>query len=129
MPYHENANPSIMERKAALLLSEGDMIFVTEFSFPDLKSSRGRPLRFDFAVFETLEDLEKETPKFLLELNGEQHYAQKFQTKEEFIRQQSNDKKKKMYCAAKGIPLVIVPYTEYHSMTLDGILEEGRYFD
>lgn len=129
MPYYENTNPSILERKAAMLLSQGDILYVTEFSFPDLKSSSGRPLRFDFAIFETPEDLELERPKFLMEMNGEQHYAKKFQTNEEFRRQQSNDKKKKMYCAAKHIPLVEIPWTEYHAMTLDGILEAGKYFD
>lgn len=71
MPYQENDHPSNLERKAAMLLSQGDIIYVTEFSFPDLKSDRGIPLRFDFAIFETPEDLAIERPKFLLELQGE----------------------------------------------------------
>lgn len=84
MPWQENDHPSIMERKAAMLLDQGDILYVTEFSFPDLKSDRGIPLRFDFAIFESPEDMEKERPKFLLEMQGEQHYKQKFQTKEGF---------------------------------------------
>lgn len=68
MPYQKNDNPSILERKCAMLLDQGDILYVTEFSFPDLKSERGNPLRFDFAVFETPEDLEKERPKFLIEM-------------------------------------------------------------
>ena len=128
MPYQENSNPSIMERKAAMLLEQGDIIYVTEFSFPDLKSERGIPLRFDFAVFETPEDLEKEQPFGLIEIQGEQHFKQKFQTKEQFARQQANDKRKRMYCNAKGIPLVAIPYSDYNSMTLEGILEALNYF-
>lgn len=54
-----------------MLLDQGDILYVTEFSFPDLKSERGNLLRFDFAIFETLEDLEAERPKFLIEMQGE----------------------------------------------------------
>lgn len=129
MPYQENTNPSILERKAAMLLDQGDIIYVTEFSFPDLKSERGVQLRFDFAIFETPEDLENERPKFLLEMQGEQHFAQKFQTLETFNRQKTNDKRKRAYCNAKGIVLLAIPYTEYNNMTLDSILEQGKYFD
>lgn len=129
MPYYENTNPSIMERKAAALLDSGDLIYVSEFSFNDLKSEYGIPLRFDFAIFETPEDLKAEKPKFLLELQGEQHFKQKFQTAEKFRRQQSNDKRKRNYCNVKRIPLVAIPYTEYNNMSLDDILEKGHYFD
>lgn len=54
-----------------MLLDQGDILYVTEFSFPDLKSERGNLLRFDFAIFETPEDLEAERPKFLIEMQGE----------------------------------------------------------
>lgn len=129
MPYYENTNPSILERKAAMLLDQGDILYVTEFSYPDLKSDRGVPLRFDFAIFESPEDLEREQPAFLLELNGQQHYEQKFQSTQAFRRQQANDKRKVAYCRAKNIPLVTVPWTDYHQMTLDAILEEGKFFN
>ena len=129
MPYYENTNPSVLERKAAMLLDQGDILYVTEFSFLDLKSDKGVPLRFDFAIFATPEDLEQELPAFVLELNGEQHYKQKFQTKESFTRQQANDKRKRAYCAAKRITLVTVPWLDYNSMSLDSILEAGHYFD
>jgi len=78
MPYSENTNPSNLERKARMLLDSGDILYVTEFWFQDLKSDKGIPLKFDFAVFETPEDLAAERPKFLLELQGEQHYKKKW---------------------------------------------------
>ena len=112
-----------------MLLDQGDILYVTEFSFPDLKSERGNLLRFDFAVFETPEDLEAERPKFLIEMQGEQHYKQKFQSREAFARQQANDKRKRNYCNAKGHVLVAIPYTELNSMTLDSILGQGKYFE
>lgn len=129
MPYYENTTPSRLEMKCARLLEEGDIIYVTEFSFPDLKSDRGVPLRFDFAIFESLEDLKIERPKALIELQGEQHFRQKFTSKVSFLRQQANDKRKRYYCKAKGITLVAIPYTEYNSMTLDDILERCKFFD
>lgn len=117
---------SIGERKIKMLLEQGDIDFVQEYSFPDLKSDRGIPLRFDFAVFT---DSTYTKVAFLIEYQGEQHYKQKFQTREGFARQQANDKRKRAYCAAKGYTLVAIPYTEYNSMTLDSILEQGKYFD
>lgn len=72
--YYDNTNPSNFERKAALLLDRGDILYVTEFSFPDLKSDKGVHLRFDFAIFDSPAALERGEPSFLLELNGAQHY-------------------------------------------------------
>lgn len=117
---------SIGERKIAMLLNQGDIFYEQEYSFPDLKSDKGILLRFDFAVFESPDD---SRPKFLIEFQGEQHYKQKFQSTEGFHRQQANDKRKRAYCAAKGILLVAIPFTEYNAMTLDSILEQGRFFD
>ncbi len=129
MPYQKNSNPSMFERKIAMLLDDGDIIYVAEFSFNDLKSIKGRPLRFDFAVFDSEEDLKAEHPRFLIEAQGQQHYEQRFQTKEVFARQQANDKRKRSYCQVKGIPLVSIPYIDYNIITLDSILEQGHYFE
>ena len=117
------------EIKIHEILEANDINFKEEYEFAGLKAPSGRPLRFDFAVFETPEDLERERPKFLIEMQGEQHYKQKFQSKEAFARQQANDKRKRNYCNAKGYVLVAIPYTELNSMTLDSILEQGKFFD
>lgn len=120
---------SIGERKIAMLLDQGDILYKQEFSFPDLKSDKGIPLRFDFAVFESPEDYEANRVKFLIEFQGEQHYRQKFTSREAFNRQVANDKRKRSYCNVKGYCLIAIPYTEYNSMTLDSILEQGHFFD
>ena len=117
---------SIGERKIAMLLEQGDVYFKQEYEFPDLKSDRGVTLRFDFAVFEHPED---ERPKFLIEYQGEQHFKQKFQTRESFARQLANDKRKRAYCSAKGLTLVAIPFTEYNTITLESLLEQGKFFD
>lgn len=64
-----------MESKAEIktrkLLDAGDILYEQEFSFPDLKSMNGNLLRFDFAIYETPQDMENKKVKFLLELQGE----------------------------------------------------------
>lgn len=115
------------ERKLEYLLKEAEIPFIAEYSFPDLKSSSGHPLRFDYVIFDNF-DCEGR-PKACIEIQGAQHYEQRFQTAIQFARQQSNDKKKKGYCRAKGIPLVEIPYTDYNTMNIEDILERAHYFD
>ena len=83
----EDNQGSFLERKAAWLLNEGDIIYEREFSFPDLKSAAGILLRFDFAIFETAECRANRQPKFLLEMQGEQHFKPKFTNAATFARQ------------------------------------------
>jgi len=40
------------EIKIEEILKESGLEFAEEYSFPDLVSNMGRPLRFDFAVFD-----------------------------------------------------------------------------
>lgn len=124
-----NEQGSFGERKIAWLLDEGDILYEREFSFPDLKSSAGVLLRFDFAIFDDMQSLELKKPKALIEYQGEQHFRPKFTNAATFARQQANDKRKRQYCAVKGITLVAIPYTDFNSMTLDSILESCKFFD
>ena len=57
------------EIKIFEILTEAGFDFKEEYSFSDLVSSSGRPLRFDFAVFDDNGDID-----FLIEYNGIQHY-------------------------------------------------------
>lgn len=56
------------EIKIEDILNIADLDFKEEYSFPDLLSNNGRPLRFDFAVFDDTGDLD-----FLIEFQGIQH--------------------------------------------------------
>ena len=60
------------EIKIEEILQEAGLHFEEEYIFPDLVSSSGRPLRFDFAVFEDNGDID-----FLIEYQGIQHYEPK----------------------------------------------------
>jgi hypothetical protein len=43
---------SRLEIKTQMLLDEAGFDYTTEYIFPNLVASSGRPLRFDFAVFD-----------------------------------------------------------------------------
>lgn len=57
------------EIKIAEIFEMNDVNFKEEYEFPELKSPNGRPLRFDFAVFDDDGNLD-----FLIEYQGKQHY-------------------------------------------------------
>jgi len=56
------------EIKIHEILTHAGIDFKEEYSFVDLISSSGRPLRFDFAVFDDAGELD-----FLIEYQGIQH--------------------------------------------------------
>lgn len=107
------------EIKIEEILSQSGLDFSQEYSFPDLVSNRGRPLRFDFAVFDDQHNLE-----FLIQFQGIQHY----QAKEKFggynglRKQQFNDMRKREYCKKHNIKLVIIPYWDEPRVTYDYIM-------
>lgn len=60
------------EIKIYEILQKTGLPFQEEYSFPDLKSNTGTPLRFDFCVFDDCGDID-----FLIEYQGIQHYEAK----------------------------------------------------
>lgn len=57
------------EIKIEEILQEAGLNFKEEYIFPDLKSSNGRALRFDFVVFDDDGIID-----FIIEYQGKQHY-------------------------------------------------------
>ena len=112
------------EIKIAEILQQAGLVFEEEYIFPDLVSLSGRPLRFDFAVFDDCGDLE-----FLIEFQGIQHYEakSKFGGFTGLRKQQYNDMKKREYCAKHGIPLIAIPYWDEGRMDYDYIMPAAGY--
>ena len=112
------------EIKIEEILQMNDMTFVEEYTFPDLVSFSGHPLRFDFAVFDDSGDLD-----FLIEYQGIQHYEakSKFGGISGLRKQQFNDMKKREYCKKHGIPLIAIPYWEEGRITYDYIMTLAGY--
>ena len=107
------------EIKIEEILTQAGLSFEEEYIFPDLISSNGRPLRFDFAVFDDNGDLD-----FLIEYQGIQHYEpkSKFGGYSGLRKQQYNDMKKREYCAKHNIPLIASPYWDEGRVNYDYII-------
>lgn len=104
------------EIKIEGILQQNEVSFTEEYEVPGLISPSGRPLRFDFAVFDDEGNLD-----FLIEYQGKQHYqpVSKFGGSRGFYQQQYNDNLKREWCKKNRIPLVEVPYTEENLITYD----------
>lgn len=107
------------EIKIEEILQQAGLNFTEEYSFPDLISSSGRPLRFDFAVFDDNDNLD-----FLIEYQGIQHYLpkSKFGGFSGLRKQQYNDLMKREYCKKHNIILIAIPYTDENKINYDYIM-------
>ena len=117
-------NASRGEIKIREILEEAGLDFKMEYIFPDLKTSNGRPLRFDFVVFDDDGKID-----FLIEYQGKQHYepSNKFGGKRGFFQQQYNDNQKRRFCALHDLKLIEVPYTEENLVSYDYIMHKAGY--
>ena len=109
---------SFGERKIHEILEESGLNYKMEYIFPDLRSSNGRPLRFDFVVFDDDGNID-----FLIEFQGEQHYTsvEHFGGQKHLQIQKYNDTRKREYCLRKDIPLLTIPYWDYDNLNYDYI--------
>ena len=112
------------EIKIHEILTFAGLKFKEEYIFPDLVSSSGRPLRFDFAVFDDEDELD-----FLIEYQGIQHYQakSKFGGVSGLRKQQYNDMKKREYCQKHNIPLILVPYWDEDRVDYDYLRTAAGY--
>ena len=112
------------EIKICDILDQAGLSYVEEYSFPDLVSSSGRPLRFDFCVFDDDGEID-----FLIEFQGIQHYQakSKFGGSQGLYRQKYNDTQKRQYCQKHNITLVSIPYWDMHIMDYDYIMKLAGY--
>lgn len=115
---------SQMEIRIYDILTDAGLPFEEEYEFPDLVSSSGRHLRFDFAVFTDEGDLD-----FLIEAQGIQHYRpiKKFGGSRGLYRQQYNDTLKRRYCLEHNIRLISIPYYDENKITYDYIMKAAGY--
>lgn len=112
------------EIKICDILENAGLDFKEEYIFNDLVSSSGRPLRFDFAVFDDNGEVD-----FLIEYQGIQHYEakSKFGGAKGLYQQQYNDRQKREYCKQKGYTLVTIPYWEEGILDYDYIMKAAGY--
>ena len=106
------------------ILTQAGLSFQQEYSFQDLVSSSGHPLRFDFAVFDDDDELD-----FLIQFQGIQHYQPKpkFGGMTGLKKQQFYDMLKREYCQKHGITLVLIPYWDQDIIDYDYIMNLAGY--
>lgn len=113
------------EAKIFNILTENDILFIPQFSYPDLFSEKGGILKFDFAVFSN-----RITISNLIEYQGIQHYKKTGRFTENMVAEiQKRDKLKKEYCKKYNIPLVIIPYTHYKDISLTDLLNNSSFLE
>lgn len=112
------------EVKIYHILKDAGLPFEEEYEFPDLVSSNGKHLRFDFCVFDDDNNID-----FLLEFNGQQHYrpVPKFGGSRGLYRQQYNDNLKRQYCIKNNLRLVTIPYYDENKLSYDYIMRLAGY--
>lgn len=112
------------EIKICDILDAAGLPYQEEYIFSDLVSSSGRPLRFDFAVFDDDGDID-----FLIEYQGIQHYEakSKFGGAKGLYRQKFNDAQKRKYCAEHDIKLICIPYWDEQLVDYDYIMKAAGY--
>lgn len=112
------------EIKIEEILAQANLPFVEEYAFPDLTGFRGDALRFDFAVLDDDGQVD-----FLIEYQGIQHYIakSKFGGASGLRKQQVYDLRKRQYCKAHNITLVIIPYWEQNLINYDYIMKAAGY--
>ena len=112
------------EIKICDILDAAGLVYKEEYSFPDLISTSGRPLRFDFCVFDDNGDID-----FLIEYQGIQHYEakSKFGGAKGLYQQKYNDTQKRKYCQEHGYTLIAIPYWHEGIMDYDYIMKAAGY--
>lgn len=99
------------EQNIIKLLSENNIEFSTQYTFPDLKGVNNGGLRFDFAIFKN------HRLSHLIEYNGKQHYTQpEGKWKNGYDNLIENDKRKKDYCEKNHIRLIVIPYNKQYTI-------------
>lgn len=103
------------ERMIIDLLVENNINFITQYTFPDLKTEKNGILRFDFAIFKDNQLYE------LIEFQGRQHYFGpdgKWSQCDDLETIQLRDNLKVEYCKKNNIKLIIIPYTDIGNIDL-----------
>lgn len=113
---------SFGELQIESVLKENQIDYKKEFSFANLVSENGVPLRFDFAVFKN------NKLDCLIEYDGEQHYLSKADKmwSDTLLKRRERDKIKNQYALNNGILLYRIPYWEKNNITFDTIFDKSH---
>lgn len=111
---------SFGEKAIEKILKDNNILYKKEYTFSNLTSSNNVPLRFDFAILNNNNTIER-----LIEYDGEQHYLDKtneFWKRDSLEQRQEKDNLKNNYCNLNNIKLVRIPYWEKNNISIDMLL-------
>ena len=110
---------SIGERNIEQVLKSNYIKYQKEYTFPNLVSSKGYPLRYDFAILNMFGEVTR-----LIEFDGIQHNepTEYFGGEKAYYKLREHDWLKNRYAKGHHIPLVRIPYSERDTITLDILL-------
>lgn len=102
---------SFNEQQIIKILTENNIEFSTQYTFPDLLGINNGHLRFDFAIFKD------KKLSHLIEYNGLQHYEKPDgEWGKEYNVLIQNDKRKIEYCKKNNIELRIIKYDQKYTL-------------
>ena len=104
------------EEKINKILTSLNVSFIQEYTFKNLYTTKGHPYRFDFAIFKDKQLI------CLIEYHGKQHYEQT--GFEDLSSIKERDIIKENYCKTNGIPLYIIPYTDFSILDTQYLLNK-----
>lgn len=112
---------SFGEKRINEILLKQNLNFKREYEFSELKSDKGIPLRFDFAIFNSKNEL-----AYLIEYDGEQHFNSKTNLiwADTLKQRQERDKIKNQFCINNQIKLYRIPYWEKNNLTFELITSD-----
>lgn len=110
---------SIGEHNIEKVLKQNHIRYKKEYTFKDLVSSKGNPLRYDFAILNCFSEVTR-----LIEFDGTQHNkpTDYFGGEKAFYKLREHDWLKNRYAKGHHIPLVRIPYSERDNITIDILL-------
>lgn len=100
------------------ILTENNISFKREYTFPNLKSEKGNKLRFDFAILNENNEVIR-----LIEFDGPQH-EKEISLYQNFENTKTRDLLKNNFAKENNIPLVRIPYKMKTKITLSLLLED-----
>lgn len=104
------------------ILINKQIIFKCEFIFSDCLTENGHPCRFDFALFNSKNELVG-----LIEYQGDIHFQYRntgWNTQESFLNRIKRDEFKKIYCERKNIKLFYINYNDDIIKVMEEIISE-----
>ena len=86
-------------------LTQHNISYRTEYTFPELRNSNGNLIRFDFAILD-----ENQNPYMMIEFNGRQHYNKDDPWFKDIIAE--SDILKQEFCKKKDLLFYVIKYDE-----------------